>query len=529
MSFRLISPTACRVAGMFGLISLLSTTISRSAQAQGDAYEQLQAFSGVLSQVRLNYVDSVDFASLVQASIRGMLRSLDPHSHYVTRREFDLEVQWDRGVLGAPGLTVDDYGRMVTVLAVAPDGPAARAGVQPGDRVLRVNDSTIIGVGARSVEARLLGDIGSKVRLTLERGNALAPDTLSVTLKRATLPHRVVSSPRMADAQTGYVRLEQFTPPASKELSKAIHELRGMGAKQLILDLRGNPGGDVEAMVAVTNSFLPRHTEVFHTQSRRKTASNPVSTTDEGEFAKLPLILLIDAESASASETMAGAFQDHDRALIVGRRSFGKALIQTSLPLPNGDVVWLTTARVVTPSGRVIQRRYIGMGVEQYFEQAGRGGAPDDTSAVYHTDAGREVRGGGGILPDVAGPIPADLPAWFSVAADSGFLAIADSVEGVLGKDNASRRAWISDSLGWDARLVEPFLRRVQGRLGVAGVPAQPLRARIGRILAQRAALSRWGPEAAEDFLIANDGDIRLALQQFPRIPALLKPLPRGP
>src|SRR6266404_5832195 len=204
------------------------------------AYEQLQAFSGVLSQVRTNYVDSVDLARLIQASIRGMLSSLDPHSRYVTREEFERRMQWDQGELAAPGMELDDAGRVVTVLAVEPGGPAARAGVQAGDRVVRINDSSVAGLGARAIEVRLYGEKGTKVRMTFERGSLAEPDTLAVTLKRTLLKPHDVSTPRMADSSTGYLRLAEFTAPATKELSDAVDALRKMGATQLILDLRGN-------------------------------------------------------------------------------------------------------------------------------------------------------------------------------------------------------------------------------------------------------------------------------------------------
>ena len=512
------NPYRCVALGAFAL--LLS---AGSLAAQATAYEQLQTFSGVLSHVRTNYVDSVDFGRLIHASIRGMLSSLDPHSYYTTRQEFELRMRWDRGELAAPGLSLDDADRSVTVLGVEPGSPAAKAGVQAGDRLLSLNDSSVAGLGARALEVRLFGEKGSKIRMTLERGSVVEPDTFAVTLKRVLLEHHVVGAPRMVDQATGYVRLAQFTPPAPRELSAAVKKVRGMGAKQLILDLRGNAGGDIGAMVEIASAFLPSKVEVFHTQGRKKTGFESVMTRDAGDFAKLPLIVLIDAGSASAAEMLAGSLQDHDRALIVGRRSFGKALMQSSLPLPNGDVVWLTTARVVTPSGRIIQRRYSGIGTEQYYALAGKSGTAEDTLAVYTTKHGRPVRGGGGIVPDVSRPISAELPVWFSIAADSGYdTAIADSVARTLPAGVPGQNAWVADTGAWNARLVTPFLTRVRDRLGVRGEPAPEVRSRLGRILGSRAAVVRWGPEAGDEFLVRNDGDIRVAVSLFARLPELL-------
>ena len=508
----------------FAAALLLSLALPFPLRAQTPtAYEQLQAFSGVLGQVRTNYVDSVDFGRLVRASIRGMLGSLDPHSYYVTREEFELMMRWDRGELAGVGMGLDDSGNAVTVLEVDPEGPAARAGVQVGDRILRVNDSSVAGLGARVLQLRLYGESGAMLRLTFERGSRVDPDTFAVTLKRTLLKHRFVGTPRMMDPSTGYVRLAQFTQTATKDLSEAVKRLRKAGATQLILDLRGNPGGDIPVMVEIASAFLPANVEVFHTQGRKRTGLESIRTREPGEFASLPLIILIDAGSASAAEVLAGALQDHDRALIVGRRSFGKALVQSSLPLPNGDVVWLTTARMVTPSGRVIQRRYKGLGTEQYYALAGKSGAPEDTLALYNTDHGRPVRGGGGIAPDVPCTL-ADLPVWFSVAADSGLdTALADRVAETLPADPAGLDAWIGDSTGWNGHLVVPFLAGVRDRLGVRREPTLEVRARLGRILGARVAAVRWGSEARERFLLHNDADVQAAVPLFARLPELLE------
>ena len=503
-------------------LAIMAIRLPVAADAQATAYEQLQAFSAVLSHARLNYVDSVDFSSLVMGAIRGMLNSLDPHSRYETRQEFELLAQWGRGELAGPGLQLDNAGQVVTVLSVFPKGPAAKAGVEPGDRILRVNDSTAEGLNAEAVELQLLGEKGSKVRVALERGNPLTPETLAVSLKRTEIDNKVVTSARLLGSETGYVRLAEFTPLAPEELIKAVKKLRGMGAKQLILDLRWNPGGDMRAMTSIASTFLPAHTEIFHTQGRKKTGLDSVATDGEGDFVKLPLILLINAETASAAEVMAGSLQDHDRAVIVGRRSFGKALMQNALPLPNGDVVWLTTARVVTPSGRIIQRRYRGQGRDQYLAGGGKGGSAEDTLAVYRTDRGRQVRGGGGILPDVVRPVSAELPVWFSVAMDSGYASVADSVAPTLSSDPSAKAAWMADSAAWDAKLVTPFMARVRTGLGIQAIPGPALRARIGRFLAGQTAAQRWGPEAGEEFLIAHDADIRAALNEFPRLSTLL-------
>ena len=236
------------------------------------------------------------------------------------------------------------------------------------------------------------------------------------------------------------------------------------------------------------------------------------------------MVVLIDEYSASAAEALSASLQDHDRALILGRRSFGKALMQADfLVLPNGDDLHLTIGYVLSPSGRFIQRRYRGLAVEQYTTLAGKGGAAEDTLRLFRTDSGRPVRGGGGVTPDVALAPPAPLPVWWSVASDSGFdFAIADSVALTLGLTPAGRDAWMTSPEQWRGTLVAPFLARVRARLHVAAPVDTALEARLARILALRAAEVRWGPEARDEFLVRASADVRSALGYFPRLAALL-------
>jgi carboxyl-terminal processing protease len=500
----------------------------RLAAQQRSAYEELQTFSGVLNHIRLNYPDSVSYGDLVAAAIRGVLRSLDPHSRFESRVEFERQNALERGELFTVGVALEDVEGAATVLAVAPRGPAAKGGVLPGDRVLAVNDTSVAGLGMRTLELRLAGERGSKVRLRLERGPRLEPDTFSVTLKRNPFEVRSVSMARMVDPTTGYLRLEDFLGHATEETHDALKRLRSLRAQRLILDLRGNPGGNVVSAVEIASEFFPKNTVVFRTRGRKRDVDTTYVTKRDGEFRDLPLIVLIDERSASAAEALAGSLQDHDRALLVGRRSFGKALMQSIFFLPSGDDVWLTIGRVLTPSGRFIQRRYRGLGYEQYLSFAGRSGAEEDTATIFKTDAGREVRGGGGIAPDVVVPIVAPLPVWWTAAADSGLDdAVSDSVAHTLAATPAARAAWLTADGEWRATLLPPFLTRVRARLRVAAQTDSLLERRLARILAARAAEVRWGPDAREEFLVRNDGTIRAATERFSRLRELLAPAPK--
>jgi carboxyl-terminal processing protease len=492
------------------------------AQTQRSAYEELQTFSGVLNHIRLNYPDSLSYSELVAAAIRGVLRALDPHSYYVSRTEALRRTALERGELVSVGISLEEVEGAATVLSVAPRSPAAKSGLLPGDRIVTLNDTSVAGIDMATLALRLAGDKGSKVRLGMERGPRFEPDTFSVTLKRNPFDAPSVSVVRMIDATTGYLRLEDFLGDAD-EVHKGLKKLSGLRAQNVILDLRGNPGGGVVSAVEVASEFFPKNTQVFSTRGRKRAADTTYVTRRDGDFRVVPLIVLIDERSASASEALASSLQDHDRALLVGRRSFGKALMQAPFLLPSGDIVWLTIGRVMTPNGRVIQRRYHGIGYEQYLSFAGRSGAEEDTMQVYKTDAGRRVRGGGGIAPDIVVPITAPLPVWWSAAADSGFDdAVSDSVAQTLPATPAGRTAWLTAESEWRAKLLPPFLSRVRARLGVAAATDTLLDQRLARILAARAAEVRWGPDAREEFILRNDRTIRVAVEQFPRLRELL-------
>jgi len=505
-----------------GLAALLMLAAPLPVRAQSASYEELQRFSAVLNHIRSNYPDSVTYRGLVRAAVDGMLRSLDPHSWFATQEDYERLTALERGELAETGIVLELADGVPTVLTCYDRSPAAKAGVLPADRLLRIDRVPVAGMTAKSMVLRLAGEKGSRVEVSLERGHALDPDTFSVTLKRAFLEGRSVSAARMVDAATGYVRLEEFGPEAASEVAKAIRQLKGSKARQLILDLRGNPGGLVTEAVDLAAEFLPGKTLVFSTKGRKKAVTEEFRTKGGGDFVDLPLILLIDDGSASASEALAGSLQDHDRALVVGRRSFGKALMQTGFYVPAG-VVQLTVGHVLTPSGRFIQRRYRGLAIEQYYAFAGTGGEAEDTTRVFRTGRGRAVRGGGGIAPDLAVPAPPQMPGWWSVAADSGYDdAVADSVALTLATDAASRTAWSDAPAEWSSRLLPPFLERVRSRLKVPAQPDSLTAAHLARRLAVRAAYVRWPPEGGVELRLRHDPDVRAALEAFPRLAELL-------
>ena len=243
---------------------LLFVAVGMSAQQpaprQPSAYEELQTFSAVLNHIRVNYMDSVTYTQLVRAAIDGVLQALDPHSRFESYADRNKAAKLQRGELAVTGLVLENVDGAASVLAVMLKSPADKAGLQPGDRLTFVDDTTVAGLDVRALELRLAGDKGSKVHLSFERGPRLEPDTFSVTLKREYVKIPSVSIVRLADPATGYVRLDEFGEKAASEVHDALKRLRGQGATQFILDLRRNPGGEVRASVELASEFFPKNT-----------------------------------------------------------------------------------------------------------------------------------------------------------------------------------------------------------------------------------------------------------------------------
>lgn len=491
------------------------------AQARSN-YEELQTFSNVLNFIRLNYVDSVSYGIMVRAAVDGVLRALDPHSRFVPRAEVEREAAIARGDLASVGMVFEEVDGHATVLSVVADGPAARKGIAPGDRLVAINDTAVAGREAKELERSLAGPRGSRVSLTLERGLRLEPERYRVTVRRDVVRYRSVAAQRMVDDSTGFVALIDFAPDAARDVEDALRRLTGRGATRLVLDLRGNPGGSVEAAVEVASLFLPRFTVVFRTQGRKRDQDRRYATSEDGRFRGLRMIVLVDANTASAAEALAASLQDHDRALVVGQRTFGKALMQRPFTLPSGDVVWLTVGWVFSPSGRFIQRRYTGLAAEAYRAMAGQSGAAD-TLMTFRTDAGREVRARGGVAPDVEAPAPPPRPAWHAVASDSLFdQAIADSVAFALPDSDAERDAWSARPNRWPAEVLAPYLARVRVRLRVAAEVDASLADDLALELAARVAEVRWGPDARDELRLRHDPLLAAALERFRHLGDLL-------
>jgi len=369
---------------------------------------QLAKLNFILRAARDNYVEEPDPSKMLEGAIRGMLSELDPHSVYIPREDQERISEQFRGEFEGIGISFSIQNKWLTVVSPIPGTPADRLGIRAGDRITKIDGVSAYGISNEQVFEKLRGPKGSTVNVTISRPGV--DDPLDFTIVRDAIPiYSVGASFLMPDKETGYVRINQFTATTDGEVEHALDSLMTAGMKRLVLDLRSNPGGYLDQAWKVADLFLPKSDMmIVYTKGRVARSNQEFYSTGRGAKYKFPIIVMINHGSASASEIVSGAIQDHDRGLVVGEVSFGKGLVQTPYPLPDGSVVRLTTARYYTPSGRLIQRPY-DQGIGEYL-LGGRMGdneeddenSPADTAAreIFRTDGGRTVYGGGGIMPD---------------------------------------------------------------------------------------------------------------------------------
>jgi len=370
-------------------------------------------FAEALSIVQESYVDGVkiDYNAAFKSAIIGMLRSLDPHSNYYDAKEFEeLQADWRSEYYGI-GATIGDRtikGQTDTyILATFPGAPATRAGLRFADRIVEVNGEAIKGKPSGDVRDRLRGPKGSVVKVTVERASSGARETVEIT--RDAVGQPTIPDSYMLKPGVGYIDMTRgFNRSTAEEFIAALEDLRKQGMTSLVLDLRGNPGGLLDQAVKVAERFLQRGQNIL-SQKGRIAGSDRTYDSRNSSPDNVPLVVLVNRNSASASEIVAGALQDHDRALIIGETSFGKGLVQSIIPMEYGTAVTLTSSKYYTPSGRLIQRDYSNEGLYDYYTRGGVGSLDDEKRAAQTakpagperlTDMGRKVYGGGGIAPD---------------------------------------------------------------------------------------------------------------------------------
>ncbi len=395
---------------------------TESAQGLNTSYSK---FREVLTYIEKDYVDSVDLDELSDFAIEKMLEKLDPHSVYIPPKEVEMAQSQLRGNFEGIGVEFNILRDTLYVVTPLSGGPSEKVGIRAGDKIIKVDGENFAGIDLKNsdVYEALRGDKGTKVQLSILR--ARKKDLLEFTVVRDKIPTFSVDVAYMLDDENGYIKLNRFSATSYDEFNEGLEKLKKEGMKHLILDLRDNPGGYLDKAVKISDEFLKGEKLIVYTKSKNGRYDDELKSNRKGEFEKGALIVLINEGSASASEIVAGALQDHDRALIVGRRSFGKGLVQQPIPLSNKGELRLTVSRYYIPSGRSIQKTYEN-GVKDYQEDFRRRVEHGELfhedsikfadSLVYKTDAGRTVYGGGGIMPDIF--VPRDTSNWSELLSD---------------------------------------------------------------------------------------------------------------
>lgn len=372
-----------------------------------------EKINSLLDYIEYQYVDTINKNRLVEKTVTAMLQSLDPHSSYIAASEFNSVNEPLEGNFDGIGIEFNIIKDTIRVIAPISGGPSEKTGIRAGDRLVKVEGLNMAGVKVTNKEVfdKLRGKSGTIVKVSVLRSGV--SKLLDFNITRGAIPLYSLDASYMLDPTIGYIKISKFAATTYQEYLKAFNDLSQKGMKKLILDLRGNPGGYLNAAVDISDEFLSSGQQIVYTEGK----ANPKKTykaTQHGSFENNPLVILIDEGSASASEIVAGAIQDNDRGTIIGRRSFGKGLVQDQLQLPDGSAIRLTIARYYTPTGRCIQKPY-SEDKDQYYneeydryqngELVNQDSIKLDKTKQFKTPEGKTVYGGGGIMPDVFVPI----------------------------------------------------------------------------------------------------------------------------
>ncbi len=383
-------------AGMVFKLDLFATS--------GDLYAQIQRFVEVAQAVNKFYFEKIDSPKLMDGAINGLLNELDPHSVYIPSEQMDeVNEQFD-GEFSGIGIEFVVHEKVPLIISALDGSPANKVGLHSGDRIVSIAGQPTYGISENGVRDKLLGAKGTQITITIQRPGI--EQSFEVTITRDRIPIQSITAAFMLDNKTALIRIGLFAKTTDSELTEALLRLQAEGMQKLILDLRNNSGGYLDQAVDIAGKFLTDGKRIVYTRGRIPGSSEDYYATGTGKYARLPIIILINHGSASASEIVAGAIQDWDRGLVVGTTSFGKGLVQHQVRLKDGSAVRVTIAQYYTPSGRLIQRSY-DKGVEAYisegYDDYDPNAAQDSASAkpIFTTSIGRQVFGGGGITPDL--------------------------------------------------------------------------------------------------------------------------------
>ncbi len=373
---------------------------SHALARQDEVSQQYRVFTSALAAIEREYVDEVPSDRLVYSAIDGMLHTLDPHSSFFDPKSYAQMRERQEGRYYGLGISIQSIDGDITVMAIFEGSPAYKKGLRRGDILAKVGDLDMKSWTTDQAVKKLKGPKGTTVNISIKRRGFdglinmdVVRDEVNITTVRASF---------MIDKDTGYVKLDQFTETSDRELGEALRKLSASGMKRLVFDLRENPGGALDQAIRISNRFLPRGDMIVYTRGRVPNANQDYRATESSDYTHLPIVTLVNRNSASASEIVSGALQDHDRALIVGETTFGKALVQSVYPISESAGVAVTTGRYYTPAGRLIQRPWDGT-FDEYLTYTLRDQTAErqhKASDLKYTDAGRKVYSGGGVEPD---------------------------------------------------------------------------------------------------------------------------------
>jgi carboxyl-terminal processing protease len=515
--------------GTIAIVSLFAGAMLTNVISGDNIYEQINKFKDVLSLTEKFYVEDVDTQKLTESAVNGMLNQLDPHSVYIPASQLTKVNEEFQGSFEGVGIEYQVLNDTLLVVSPIVGGPSEALGILSGDKIVKINDTSCVGITQSGVQSKLRGPKGTRVRVAIVRTGI--KELLDFEIVRDKIPIYTVDSGFMLDEQTGYINVTRFAATTHDEFVSGVGKMKSAGMKRLVLDLRGNPGGYLEQAFRMADELMPKGKKIVYTKGRRPEFSEEYTSSGNGKFEDVTLIVLVNNGSASASEIVSGAVQDWDRGLIVGETTFGKGLVQRQYDLKDGSAFRLTIARYFTPSGRIIQRPY-GDDKMKYqreaFERDENEGEnvthdaeKDSTRAIFKTAAGRKVYGGGGITPDYI--VKADRLSEYSVQLRSKniFLQYADKYLDHHGPDLKAKYGKNAAQYVSEFEVTQKMLDEIQSLAKSKGIEFKQdlydkdlkyikafTRAYIGRSL--------FGNEGSARVMLGVDNQFQKALTLFP-------------
>jgi carboxyl-terminal processing protease len=520
------------IAAVLAVSAIAGSVFGRgTASSQERPPDRYRAFTAAVRLVETQYVEKAESDRVVYSAISGMLQTLDPHSSFLDPKTYGQMRERQQGRYYGLGITIQVIDGDITAVSLFEGSPAYRKGVRRGDVIARIDGEDAKGWTSEQAARRLRGPKGTMVRVSLRRRGYDQLIELDVPRDEINIP--TIAAAVMIDDTTAYVRLQDFAEQTGNDLLAALNRLSAKGMRRLLLDLRGNPGGPLDQAIRVSNEFLQKGQMIVYTRGRIPNSDQDYRATERGSYTDLPLVVLVNRSSASASEIVSGALQDHDRAAVVGETTFGKALVQSVYRISEGAALALTTARYHTPSGRMIQRPWDGTFDEYLMYTARTQNAPREHAAadLKYTDAGRKVYGGGGVEPDhrLEGSVEGFNPGRFSrvllgrqvfASFAQKFSAVGDTRIAVEARD----RKFVAKDFTVDAAMLEAFREHAMAE-GVkideeAYTQDLPF---ITAMIRYEIDLNLWTVEDARRHLITTDPQAQLALTCFGEAEGMVK------